>query len=125
MRVLLDTHIYLWTIQGNVRLASKARKTIRDADEVFISSAVIWEAAIKARLGKLAVDIAQLVDAISHSGFQQLSITVEHAAAVHELPDIHRDPFDRILIAQAQCDRLWLLTADKTLAAYCDCVILV
>lgn len=125
MRLLLDTHIYLWVVDDNSKLSAIARALIRDSDEVFISSAVIWEAAIKTRIGKLAADIPRLVSAIIESGFQELPIRASHAAAVTHLPDFHRDPFDRILIAQSLCEHLSLITADKTLAAYSSHVTIV
>jgi PIN domain nuclease of toxin-antitoxin system len=93
---------------------------ICDADEVFISSASIWEAAIKAGLGKLDVD--ELVAEIASSGFTELPVRAIHAAMVRKLPDIHDDPFDRILIAQAMSEPLLLITADGHMAGYTDLV---
>ncbi|SPR95939.1 type II toxin-antitoxin system VapC family toxin [Cupriavidus taiwanensis] len=122
MRLLLDTHIYLWAVADDRKLSKAARKIISDADEVFISSASIWEASIKAGLGKLDADVTELVSAIETSGFKELPVRAAHAALVRNLPDIHRDPFDRLLIAQAMHEPLRLLTADGHLAAYTDLV---
>jgi PIN domain nuclease of toxin-antitoxin system len=122
MRLLLDTHIYLWCTNNDRKLSKKARVLIQDADEIYVSSASIWEAAIKNKLGKLKVDIDDLVSAIVASGFLELPITAKHAAAVNKLPSHHRDPFDRILIAQAMSEPLKLLTADEMLRSYSDLV---
>ena len=122
MRVLLDTHIYLWWLQDHPKLSKTARDRIVSASEVYVSSASIWEATIKTGIGKLEVDVHQLVAEIDNSGFKELSISARHAAAVARLPDIHRDPFDRILIAQALCEPLRLLTADAILSGYSELV---
>jgi PIN domain nuclease of toxin-antitoxin system len=122
MRIILDTHLFLWWIKGDAKLAKKTRSKILDATEVYVSSASIWECAIKIKLKKLDVDIKELVAAIEASNFIELPITAEHAAKVIELPDLHRDPFDRILVAQAICEPLILLTADKKIGAYSDLV---
>lgn len=125
MRLLLDTHVYIWAVMGNRKLTKAARKIILDADEVFVSAASIWEAAIKAGLGKLEVDVNLLVSEIESSGFIALPVRAAHAAMVRNLPDIHRDPFDRLLIAQAFSEPLRLITSDGYLAAYSDLVITV
>jgi PIN domain nuclease of toxin-antitoxin system len=122
MRVLLDTHIFLWCIKGDRRLTKSMRTKISQATEVYVSSASIWEVVIKMKLNKLEADIDQVVAAIADSGFMELSITASHAVGVSRLPDIHRDPFDRILIAQAMCEPLTLLTADSTLRRYSELV---
>ena len=121
MRLLLDTHIFLWCTNGQ-KLSKVARTMIESATEIYVSSASIWEAAIKMKLGKLDVNLNDLVNAISQSGFLELPITAQHAANVAELPNYHRDPFDRILIAQAICEPLRFLTADKLLKQYSDLV---
>lgn len=122
MRILLDTHIYLWWLQDHPNLSVSARDRIATAAHVYISSASIWEAAIKAGIGKLEVDINQLVTEIAINGFEELPISARHAAMVAQLPDIHRDPFDRILVAQALCEPLRLLTADGVLGRYSELV---
>ena len=122
MRLLLDTHVFLWCLNDDRRLTKAARALLSGATEIYVSSASIWEAAIKARLGKLDVDIDALVSAIADSGFLELSVTAKHAAAVGRLPDVHSDPFDRLLIAQALSEPLRFLTADKLLCQYSDLV---
>ena len=122
MRILLDTHVYLWWLQDHPNLSTAARTRIIAATDVYVSSASIWEASIKAGLGKLDVDIDQLVAEIDNSGFRELPISARHAAMVTRLPDIHRDPFDRILVAQALCEPLRLLTADSMLRGYSELV---
>jgi PIN domain nuclease of toxin-antitoxin system len=125
MRLLLDTRIYIWAVMDNRKLTKAARKIILDADDVFVSAASIWEAAIKAGVGKLDVDVNLLVSEIESSGFIELPVRAAHAAMVRNLPDIHRDPFDRLLIAQALSEPLRLITSDGHLAAYSDLVITV
>lgn len=122
MRILLDTHVYLWWLQDHHNLSKAARERIVAATDVYISSATIWEASIKAGIGKLDVNIDQLVAEIENSGFRELPVSARHAAMVTRLPDIHRDPFDRILIAQALCEPLRLLTADSILRGYSELV---
>ena len=125
MRLLLDTHIYLWAVNDDQKLSKAARQLILDADDVFISSASIWEASIKAGLGKLDVDMNLLVSEIEASGFKELPVREVHGAMVRDLPDIHRDPFDRLLIAQALWEPLRLVTSDDHLSKYTDLVITV
>jgi PIN domain nuclease of toxin-antitoxin system len=125
MRLLLDTHVYLWCVNDDRKLSAKARALIMAADEVYVSSASIWEAAIKVRLKKLNVNINDLVSAISKSGFLELAVSSAHAATTAQLPDIHRDPFDRILIAQAITEPLRFLTVDAVMKQYSDLVELI
>lgn len=125
MRLLLDTHVYLWWLQNSPKLSKAGRARISAASEVFVSSASIWEAAIKQSIGKLEVDLSQLVAEIGNSGFQELPILAKHAAMVARLPEIHRDPFDRILIAQALCEPLRFLTADGILSGYSELVVVI
>lgn len=125
MKILLDTHVFLWYTKSDRKLTAKSRAIIQNATEVYVSSASIWEATIKARLGKLDVKIEDLVKAISSSGFLELSITAEHAAATDRLSAIHRDPFDRILLAQAITEPLTFLTADELLKDYSKLVIII
>ena len=122
MRILLDTHIYLWWLEDHPKLSTEARTLIGDATEVYVSSASIWEASIKAGIGKLDVDVDALVAEIAGSGFSELQISARHAAAVRGLADIHNDPFDRLLIAQAICEPLRFLTHDGKLKAYSQLV---
>ncbi|RQS03859.1 type II toxin-antitoxin system VapC family toxin [Burkholderia sp. Bp9002] len=118
MRLLIDTHIFLWIWANDPRLSVRARRLISGADEVFISSASIWEVAIKAGKGKLDVDVDRLVDAIKTSKYNELPVRATHGAAVRNLPHHHRDPFDRLLVAQAWCEPLLLVTADGHHAQY-------
>ncbi len=125
MRILLDTHVFLWYTKSDRKLSKQSRSIIQNAIEVYISSASIWEAMIKVRIGKLDVKIDDLVKAIPASGFSELPITVAHAAAVDRLADFHRDPFDRILLAQAITEPLVFLTADEMLKDYSGLVTIV
>jgi len=123
MRLLIDTHVYLWSVTDDPKLTKAARKLILEAEEVFVSSASIWEAAIKVGLGKLQADVDMLVSEIEVSGFKELPVRAVHAALVRSLPDIHRDPFDRLLVAQAMSEPLRLVTADGYLSSYTNLVI--
>ncbi|RKU00743.1 PIN domain nuclease [Burkholderia sp. Nafp2/4-1b] len=118
MRLLLDTHIFLWIVTNDSKLSARARRLIANADERFVSSASIWEAAIKAGLGKLDIDVGGLVCSIGASGIRELPVSAVHGAAVRDLPLHHRDPFDRLLVAQARHEPLQLVTADAQLARY-------
>ena len=122
MKLLLDTHLFLWCLTDDKNLSKAARFKIIDASEVYISSASIWEAAIKIGLKKLNANITELVTLIDKSGFLELVVTAQHAAEVCNLKDIHKDPFDRILIAQAITEPLIFLTADSRLQNYSDLV---
>jgi PIN domain nuclease of toxin-antitoxin system len=122
MRLLLDTHIYLWWLEDHPKLSEQAKRKIATAAEVYVSSASIWEASIKAGIGKLDVDVDELVVQIEASGFQELPISARHAAAVRSLPGLHNDPFDRLLVAQAICEPLRLLTHDDKLKGYSELV---
>ena len=122
MRLLLDTHVYLWWLQDSVRLSKQARARINAATEVHVSSASIWEASIKIGIGKLDIDVNDLVAEIENSDFRELAVTARHAVRVLQLPDIHRDPFDRMLVAQAMCEPLRFLTADRLLQGYSELV---
>jgi PIN domain nuclease of toxin-antitoxin system len=124
MRLLLDTHIFLWAVAGSPLLKPAARRLIEGADEVYVSAASIWEIAIKARLGKIEADARELAAAIHASGFMELPVSAAHAAGVARLDLHHNDPFDRILLAQALAEPLRLLTVDEVLAKYSDLVLL-
>jgi PIN domain nuclease of toxin-antitoxin system len=125
MRLLLDTHVYLWYLADSPKLSRAARATIASADEIFVSAASIWEATIKAGLGKVKADLPRLVEGIEASGFSELPVTAAHAAAVAQLQPLHRDPFDRLLVAQAMFEPLRLLTADPVLVQYSDLIDLI
>jgi PIN domain nuclease of toxin-antitoxin system len=121
MRLLLDTHVLLWSLADPRRLSEAARDAIEaDENEVLFSAVSIWEIAIKAEAlrAEFGVDTATIVTAARELRFDELPITAEHAAAVAALPPHHKDPFDRLLVAQALTEPARLLTADKALAAY-------
>jgi PIN domain nuclease of toxin-antitoxin system len=125
MNLLLDTHIFIWCVDDDPALSVAAWSMIETADAVYVSSASLWEATIKHHLGKLRVEPERLAAAVSSSGFLELSISIRHAIAVGRLPALHRDPFDRLLLAQAMSEPLHLLTADTQLAPYSPLVHLV
>jgi PIN domain nuclease of toxin-antitoxin system len=117
VRLLLDTHLLLWALGAPSKLSVATRKQIQAA-EVFVSAASIWEISIKRSLGKLQADPREVVAAIAPAGFALLPVTGEHAAQIVELPPLHRDPFDRMLVAQAQIEPMILLTNDESLRGY-------
>jgi PIN domain nuclease of toxin-antitoxin system len=125
MRLLLDTHVYLWVVMGSPRLTAAARSAIETAEQTFVSAASIWEIGIKARLGKIEADPDELVAAIEQSGFAELPVRAVHAAAAARLPMHHDDPFDRLLVAQALTEPVRLMTADTVLARYGDLITLI
>lgn len=122
MRLLLDTHIFLWYLAASRKLPKSVSNRIGAADVVFISAASIWEASIKIRQGRLKASADDLVAGIASSGFIELPITARHSALAASLPEYHRDPFDRMLIAQAMAEPLRLLTADELLRRYSELV---
>lgn len=124
MKLLLDTHILLWLLKDSPRLGPDARFWITQADEVYVSSASIWEIAIKACLGKLQVDAEKLTMEMKSLGLLELPVKNIHAAAVQNLPHYHRDPFDRLLIAQSIVEPMRLLTSDSRLTQYSELVLL-
>lgn len=123
MRILLDTHVYLRWLADSPQLSPAARTMIREAETVYISSATLWEAVIKIGLGKLEADPAELVAGIRASGFEPLPITPEHTLALPGLANHHKDPFDRMLVAQAIAEPLRLVTMDGILSAHSELVI--
>lgn len=125
MRILLDTHIIIWAVSEPTRLSSKARDLIQNADQIFVSSASIWEMAIKSGLGKLEVDLDRFTSELAKLGIIELAVSWQHAKSVKTLPLYHRDPFDRLLVSQAMSEPLILLTHDKVLSQYSDLVKLV
>ncbi len=117
MRLLLDSHVALWWLDANASLGSECRELIGQADEVSFSAVTPWELGIKRALNKLEMPDG-LVEALESSGFIPLVITVDHGERAPALPKHHRDPFDRMLVAQAQIESLTLVTADKVFDAY-------
>ena len=121
MQVLLDTHLLLWALASPGKLSSKTRQRI-ESSAVFASAASIWEISIKSSLGKLQANPAEVLSGIEPAGFDHLNITGEHAAEVVNLPHLHKDPFDRLLVAQASVEKMILLTDDDRLGGYGDFV---
>ncbi len=117
MRLLLDTHLLLWALAAPGKLSANVRKQVDDA-EVYVSAVSIWEISIKSALGKLDADPAEILAAVEPAGFALLPITGMHAAKVAELPPLHKDPFDRMLVAQALYEPMTLYTNDELLRPY-------
>jgi PIN domain nuclease of toxin-antitoxin system len=118
VRLLLDTHILLWWLSDQERLSERAAKAIADGkSNVVVSVATLWELSIKQSTGRLRIQ-GELREHLAMQAFSELSVCSNHAYAVRDLPPHHRDPFDRLLVAQAQCEGLTLVTADRQLAAY-------
>ncbi|MGI5881557.1 MAG: type II toxin-antitoxin system VapC family toxin [Dethiobacteria bacterium] len=122
MKVLLDTHAFLWWINDDPQLSHMARQTIANGgNTLFFSTASGWEIVIKTKLGKLRLpdDMASfLFEQLSANAINTLPVQMNHALRVYSLPDFHRDPFDRLLIAQAQVESLPIITADRQFAGY-------
>lgn len=118
MRLLLDTHVLLWALGDVGQLKPEAREAIADGRNlVFVSAASVWEASIKRQLGKLEAP-GDLVGAVAQCQFQPLPISLAHAQHAAELPTVHQDPFDRMLVAQAKLEGLMLVTRDARLRGY-------
>jgi PIN domain nuclease of toxin-antitoxin system len=125
MRLLLDTHLLLWATARSRRLSREARGLLENPhNDVYFSAASLWEIAIKAALRRsdFQIDIARLRAVLPDMGFQELPVTGAHAERLASLPPLHKDPFDRMLVAQAQSEPLVLLTNDAALAVYGDLV---
>lgn len=118
MKLLLDTHVVLWWTHDSARLSTNAIDLIVDRrNSVLLSAVVAWEIAVKRRLGKLDVR-PTLVEELVRDGATELPLSVSHATASEELPLHHRDPFDRMLIAQARAENAVLVTGDQAMRAY-------
>jgi PIN domain nuclease of toxin-antitoxin system len=117
VRLLLDTHAFIWWRESDRRLTPAIRETVRDADVVFVSMASAWEIAIKMAVGKIRLE-ASVEAGIAESYFEPLPIEFRHTEKVAALPLHHRDPFDRMLIAQCLVENLTLVTADRRLEPY-------
>lgn len=122
MRLLLDTHTFLWWLAGDEALSRKSREGIEtEAEAVFVSAASVWEISTKHRLGKLpgaSALVGAMAETIESQGFMGLAIGVRHGQAAGALPGPHRDPFDRMLIAQAILDDLVLVSHERAFDAY-------
>jgi len=119
LRLLLDTHALLWALGSPQRLPAGIRAAIEDTEnDVFASAASAWEIAIKQSLGKLPVPRADLLATLSRTNLTELPVTLKHAQATRSLPPIHRDPFDRMLVAQAQTEGLSLVSRDPWVRRY-------
>ncbi len=118
MNLLLDTHVLIWTLENNLSLSGDAREAIIDGKNmVFVSAASAWEISIKEAMGRIEVP-DNLNEEIGFNRFTQLNMNFEHAQLAGTLPAIHKDPFDRMLIAQAIIEKLTLVTRDRTIARY-------
>jgi PIN domain nuclease of toxin-antitoxin system len=115
--LLLDTHVVLWWLVDDASLSDEVKARLDDDPDVYVSSATMWEVAIKESIGKLTGP-DDLPEEIARSGFRQLPISFEHAATAGRLPLLHRDPFDRMLVAQARCEGLTLVTRDPQVRRY-------
>lgn len=122
MRLLLDTHAFLWWITDDPRLSEKGREIMGDGkNQLFLSAASGWEIAIKAKLGKLKVsdNLEHFIpEQVALNAIENLPIVLSHVLHVYTLPDYHRDPFDRLLISQAQLEGLPILTVDSQISQY-------
>ncbi len=119
MRLLLDTHVYLWWLNEDSRLGADTREVVADPSSIVHVSAVsVWEAALKAAAGRLELGPVDLIGAIQANAFIELPITARHVERAAHLPLHHRDPFDRLLIAQAQIEDLTLVSLERAVAAY-------
>ena len=119
MNLLLDTHVLLWALDNHPTLSPAARTAIIDGHNVvFVSAATAWEITIKKALGKLQAPSDDYLDELKRHRFTPLDITTEHALAVERLPMHHADPFDRMLVAQAQVEKLTLVTRDPKILIY-------
>lgn len=122
MSGLLDTHAFLWWTMGDSRLSDTARSFIdNEANSIYVSSATAWEIAIKHQLGKLALPERPLdfvPSRIAVDGMESVPITLEHALETHNLPLLHKDPFDRILVAQSRIEQVAIVTNDPMIAQY-------
>ncbi len=124
MQFLLDTHILLWWLLKDPSLPGRAQQLVADpANTIFVSAVSIWELRLKQSLGKLKLP-SDFEQRLEQEFFESLAVTSKHGHRVGTLPWHHRDPFDRMLVAQAQIEKMVLLTADETLAAYGSSVLL-
>jgi PIN domain nuclease of toxin-antitoxin system len=117
VRLLVDTHVVIWWLADNATLGDDIKAKLDHEPDVFLSAATIWEVAIKQAIGRLKAP-TDLPERVRGSGFRELPITSQHALTAGRLPLLHRDPFDRMLVAQAQCEDLTLVTRDPEIHKY-------
>ena len=117
MKLLLDTHVVIWWLTDDPTLSGDIKDRLDHEPDVYVSAATIWEVAIKQAIGKLK-EPADLPERIRDSGFRELAITSDHAIAAGRLPLLHRDPFDRVLVAQAGCENLTLVSRNAQMHKY-------
>jgi PIN domain nuclease of toxin-antitoxin system len=126
MRVLLDTHIILWFLCDDQNLSGEAKRIILEpGNAIYVSDISFWEIQLKVMSGKLDVDLQALIHQLPMNNFLILAMNMSHILTLAKLPSLHKDPFDRMLIAQALTEPLHLLTHDQQVAAYSDAIILV
>jgi PIN domain nuclease of toxin-antitoxin system len=119
VRLLLDTHVVLWWVSGDRKLSKGLRATIASTDNaIAVSAATFWELALKQQLGRVDVDLTRLQAAVAADGFDELPVEIAHTLRLQALPDLHRDPFDRLLIAQSIETASRLVTRDEQILAY-------
>jgi PIN domain nuclease of toxin-antitoxin system len=119
VRLLLDTHVLLWWLSDDRKLVKEGREIIANPNnDIFVSAASAWEISIKAALGRLEIESDDLEDAIVKNGFRPLPIGLRHALTAGRLPNIHRDPFDRMLVAQASVEELRVVSHDHVFERY-------
>jgi PIN domain nuclease of toxin-antitoxin system len=121
MDILLDSHALLWFLKGNTKMPEKTVEVIHSPEnEIYVSIASVWEIAIKTSIGKVTLDcgIDNFIKNINDNGFSLLAISPEHIKKSMELPFIHRDPFDRLIIAQAVVEGMNIITADENIVKY-------
>jgi len=121
MKLLLDTHTFIWFVENDLNLPNKLKTEIENpVNEIYISVVSLWEIAVKVSLGKLAmtIDIPKLIIKIEECGFFTLPILAEHIVRVSSLPFHHRDPFDRMLIAQTLCEKMTIVSRDGSFREY-------
>ncbi|PZG09689.1 PIN domain nuclease [Micromonospora craterilacus] len=117
MTLLLDTHVVIWWLTDDPTLSSEIKDRLDHEPDVYVSAATIWEIAIKQAIGKIK-EPERLPELVRDSGFRSLPITPDHAIVAGQLPLMHRDPFDRMLVAQARCENLVLATRDPAIQRY-------
>jgi PIN domain nuclease of toxin-antitoxin system len=123
MKLLLDTHVLIWCMTNDRKLPARAKELIENTkNEVLVSAVSLWEIAVKEGLGRISISQSELRKSIIEGDFEQLPITFDHCEQLASLPQIHRDPFDRMLVAQSKAEPAILVTHDKTLGAYGETV---